>query len=351
VSGIHQFVPMLHRGDAVGRHTVHLRDLMVARGILSRIYVEMTDPGTAAETQPVAAYPDQSAAGDVLLYQFATASDMAPWLLSRPETLVVNYHNLTPPEFYAPWDNGLARHQLRARAELASLAPRASMGIAMSSFNESELRAAGFGATAVVPPAAMLPTGSTARSGTAGVRQGAQWISVGRLAPNKALQHAVMALLVARTHHDPEATLEIVGRCVVPSYTGALRRFVDEMGLHHAVTFRGQLGDDALVQAMAGADVMVVTSAHEGFGVPVVEAMAMGLPVVANAAGALPEVLGPGGVLVDTTDPWALAEATAAVLADPVRRAALAAGAHARLSALDLATAGDRAIDLVRQVC
>jgi glycosyltransferase involved in cell wall biosynthesis len=245
---------MLHRGDAVGRHTMHLRDLMVARGIPSRIYVEMTDPDTAAESQPVAAYPQQCAAGDVLLYQFATASDMAPWLLSRPETLVVNYHNVTPPEFYAPWDNGLARHQLRARAELASLAPRAALGIAMSSFNESELQAAGFGTTAVVPPAAMLPTGSTARSSASEVRQGAKWISVGRLAPNKALQHAVMALLVARAHHDPGATLEIVGRSVVPSYTSALRRFVEEMGLHRAVTFRGQLGDESLVKAMAGAD-------------------------------------------------------------------------------------------------
>jgi glycosyltransferase involved in cell wall biosynthesis len=95
----------------------------------------------------------------------------------------------------------------------------------------------------------------------------------------------------------------------------------------------------------------VPTSDHEGFGVPVVEAMAMGLPVVANAAGALPEVLGPGGVLVDTTDPWALAEATAAVLADPARRDALVAGAQAQLRTLDLATAGDRAIDLVSQVC
>jgi glycosyltransferase involved in cell wall biosynthesis len=329
---------------------MRLRDLMVARDIPSRIYVEMTDPDTAAESQPVAAYAQECVAGDVLLYQFATASDMAPWLLSRPETLVVNYHNVTPPEFYAPWDNGLARHQLRARAELASLAPRAVMAIAMSVFNEAELQEAGYGSTAVVPPAAMLPTGSTAQSVPVEERQGARWISVGRLAPNKALQHAVMALLVARMHLDPAATLEIVGRSVVPSYTNALHRFVDEMGLHDAVTFRGQLADDDLVHAMSGADVMVVTSAHEGFGVPLVEAMAMGLPVVANAAGALPEVLGSGGVLVDTSDPWALAEATAGVLADPARRDGLASGARAQLNALDLATAGDRAIDLVSQV-
>ena len=57
MSGVHQFVPMLHRGDAVGRHTLRLRDLFVARGLPSRIYVELVDPETAAETELATAYP------------------------------------------------------------------------------------------------------------------------------------------------------------------------------------------------------------------------------------------------------------------------------------------------------
>ena len=62
---------------------------------------------------------------------------------------------------------------------------------------------------------------------------------------------------------------------------------------------------------MAGSDVFVLTSRHEGFGVPVLEAMRLGVPVVANAAGALPEVVGDGGLLVDAGDPYAVAEAVA----------------------------------------
>ena len=161
MSGIHQFVPMLHRGDAVGRHTMHLRDLMVARGIHSRIYVEKIDPETASECHLHSAFSDEREPGDVLLYQFATASVLAPWLIGRSETLVVNYHNVTPPEYYGAWDNGLARHQLKARSQLASLAPRTALGVAVSAFNEAELRSAGYVTTAVVPPAAMLPTGTT----------------------------------------------------------------------------------------------------------------------------------------------------------------------------------------------
>ncbi len=164
MSGIHQFVPMLHRGDAVGRHTLRLRDLLVARGIDSRIYVELIDPETADEVALASTYPGRSERGDVLLYQFATASDLAPWLAGRAETLVVNYHNITPPELFAAWDNRLARHQVRARAEFDLLSSRAALGIADSEFNRRDLEGAGYRATAVVPPIAGLPAPDGAES-------------------------------------------------------------------------------------------------------------------------------------------------------------------------------------------
>jgi glycosyltransferase involved in cell wall biosynthesis len=348
MSAIHQFVPMLHRDDAVGRHTLRIRDVLVARGFASRIYVEMVDPETEAETSLFPRYADEAQRGDVLLYQFATASAMAPWLAARRETLAVNYHNVTPPEYYAAWNNPMARHQLRALHERADLAARTSLAVAVSAFNESELRAAGYRQTAVVPPAAIAPTtgvvadGSTRADGT-----GAHWITVGRVAPNKGIELALMALLVARAHYDPEVTLQVVGRPVVPAYTRALHRFVDELGIHDAVTFRGGVSDADLVAAMAGSDVLVMASRHEGFGVPVIEAMTMGLPVVANTEGALPEVIGDAGLLIDATDPYALAGAAARVAADRGLRASLAEAGRRRVHALDLATAGDRTVDLI----
>jgi glycosyltransferase involved in cell wall biosynthesis len=279
------------------------------------------------------------------VYQFATASGLAPWLAARTEILVVSYHNVTPPEEYAAWDNGLARHQLLARQQLAQLARRSTLAVAVSAFNQSELRQAGYAATAVVPPAAMLGV----REGSHGAPPavGARWISVGRLAPNKALQLAVMALGLTRLHRDPEATLSIVGRPVVPTYTAALRSFIDTMGLHDAVTLRGACDDDTLATAMADADVLVMTSTHEGFGVPVVEAMAQGLPVVANRAAALPDIVGDGGLLADATDPYAFAAAVARLLDDATLRARITQAGRARVAALDLANAGDRLADLL----
>jgi hypothetical protein len=336
MSGVHQFVPMLHRGDAVGRHTLAVRDVLRARGVPSDIYVEMIDPATSSECESYHAYAERSEPGDVLLYQFATASGLAPWLAARPETLVVNYHNITPPELYAAWDNALARHQVLAQGQLHELARRATLGVAVSKFNEADLVSAGYRATAVVPPAAVLQfVGGTAPEGheampSATGAHGLRWLCV-----------------VARGHQDPAAHLTLVGRPVVPSYTRALHRFVAEMGLADAVTFAGPLSDVDLAAVFASCDALVITSAHEGFGVPVVEAMLAGLPVVANRAGALPEVMGEGGVLVDTADPWALASAVSAAVGDAASRPARTAAARAQVAALELGTAGERLADLV----
>jgi glycosyltransferase involved in cell wall biosynthesis len=348
MSAIHQFVPMLHRHDAVGRHTLRLRDVLVARGIDSRIYVEMVDPETEAETSLFPGYADQAQRGDVLVYQFATASAMAPWLAARRETLVVNYHNVTPPEYYAAWNNPMARHQLRALHERSSLAPRTSLGIAVSAFNEAELRTAGYARTAVVPPAAVAPTFSAdAPTPTAESEDGARWICVGRVAPNKGIELALMALLVARAHHDPRASLQVVGRPVVPAYSRALERFADELGIREAVSFRGGISDADLVDGLSASDVLIMGSRHEGFGVPVIEAMTMGLPVVANQEGALPEIVGDAGLFVDATDPYALADAATRAATDGALRRSLAQAGSKRVKELDLPSAGDRAADLL----
>jgi len=351
VSGIHHFVPVLHRGDAVGRHTLRLREATRARGFRSEIYVDTVDEETADQTLPVLAYPDAAEVGDVVVYQFATASAMAPWLAGRSETLVVNYHNITPPELMAPWDNHLALGQLRAQGDLRLLAPRAALAVADSAYNEGHLADAGFATTAVVPPSAALdPVSAPPPGGAAAERarpSGARWLAVGRVSPNKALENTVAALAVARAHGDPGATLRIIGKPATDSYVAALHRYVAEMGLGNAVTFSGHAGDATVAAAYAGADVLVVTSEHEGFCVPVVEAMSAGLPVVAFERGALPEVLGGAGALVSDKDPYALAACIADLLADAPRRAALGEAGRRRLDELDLADAADRFVSLL----
>ena len=298
---------------------------------------------------PVLSYAGAAERGDVVVYQFATASAMAPWLASRSETLVVNYHNITPPELMAPWDNHLALGQLRAQGDLRLLAPRATLAVADSAYNQAHLAAAGFTSTAVIPPSAALETTGTPVTGQrdAPPGSGARWLAVGRVSPNKALEGTIAALAVARAHGDPAATLLVVGKPATDSYVDALHRYVAELGLGDAVTFAGHARDQTVASAYAAADVLVVTSEHEGFCVPVVEALRAGLPVVAFDRGAVPEVLGGAGALVSDKDPYALAMAIADVLADAPRRAGLRDAGRRRLAELDLESAADRFVGLL----
>ena len=355
MSAVHQFVPMLHEADAVGQHTQCLQDLLRAAGFESEIYVERDDPGTAGRTRSADAY--RARPDDVLVYQLATASDMVPWLLEQPGRIVVNYHNVTPPALMAAWDNSLARLHVRAAGELAALATRAVLGIAVSEVNRADLHQAGFAATEVVPPLVPLVTdgsartsGSVAAPAHSGRRQGGRWLVVGRLAPNKAVEDTMAALFVYRRRHDPGATLLVVGRPALAAYADALHAYRVELGLTSAVTFAGRVDEDRLRDAYRSADVLVVTSEHEGFCLPLVEAMSHGLPVVAYGAPGVREVLGDAGVLLDTKDPHRLADAVHGVLTDPDRRAELVAAGSRRLAALHLDTAGERMVDVLRKV-
>jgi glycosyltransferase involved in cell wall biosynthesis len=359
MSGIHQFVPMLHRYDAVGEHTRALRDLLVGAGIPSRIYSELPDPGTVDETHPYLHYADDAEAGDVLIYQFATESVMAGWLTERPEPLVVNYHSVTPPGFFAPWNNGIARLQVATLAELELVASRAELGIAVSRFDEGELREAGCTTTVVIPvanlqdpPAAPDPVTVTRLQHEAAGRRRQQpparsWLSVGRLAPNKGHHETVAALFVTRMTSDPGAHLTLIGAPSEPAYARALHRYVATLGLEDAVEFVSGIDDAELAAHYQAGDVLVMLSDHEGFGVPLVEAMGRGLPVVAYDAGAVREVIGDAGVLLDRKHPRHVAAVVDQLLTDAEARRTMVERGEERFADLDVGTAGRRLVETV----
>lgn len=107
--------------------------------------------------------------------------------------------------------------------------------------------------------------------------------------------------------------------------TAKVRELIARHGLQDRVALRGELQDEALSAAYAGADVFALPSRHEGYGMVFAEALARGLPIVACAAGAVPETVpADAGLLVPPDDPQALAEALRRVLSDVAFRRQLA---------------------------
>jgi glycosyltransferase involved in cell wall biosynthesis len=105
---------------------------------------------------------------------------------------------------------------------------------------------------------------------------------------------------------------------------------IEALGLREAVTVLGYVPDDALPALYGAAGLFAFPSLYEGFGLPVLEAMACGTPVVCANATSLPELAGDAAVLVDPTDTTALAGAMERVLGDPALQASLRARGQAR---------------------
>ncbi len=156
---------------------------------------------------------------------------------------------------------------------------------------------------------------------------------VGNLEPRKNLSRLVEAfgLLRARGLVTPDGRppqLVLVGTRGW-LYAGILAA-VEEQGGAPDIVFTGYVPPADLPALYAGASCFVFPSLYEGFGLPVLEAMAAGAPVIASRVGAIPEVAGDAGLLVDARRPGELAEAIEAVLTDEPLRSRLVARGRAR---------------------
>lgn len=354
---VHQFVPALIPRDATGIHTLLLRDALRAAGWRSEIYAEATHDELVGESRPVERYAAEAAPGDVLVYQFSTSSMVADLLAGRPEPLVLNYHNVTGTEHYERWDAAAAARAAEARRQLGVLAPRAVLGMADSAFNAADLTAAGCRAVEVVP--VLVGAGRlqgpgdprvAARLARAKEGGGADWLFVGRLVPSKAQHQLVKALWAYRRLYDPAARLHLVGPATARRYLAALRGFVDDLGLEGAVRITGEVPDAALAAYLSAADVYVSLSVHEGFGVPLVEAMGRRVPVVALGRGAVGETAAGAALLLGRDDPSYVAAAVHRVLSDDDLRGRLVAAGAERAAALGPGRAAAAAVAALSRV-
>lgn len=353
MTAVHQFVPALLPRDATGDHTRALRDTFRAAGWESDIYVEAAHDELRHEALSFERYPDRAKPGDILLYQLSTGSPVAEFLLERDETLVLDYHNITPASFYDGWEEQTAAKVALARQQVAQLAPRATLGIADSAFNAAELATFGCPATAVVPILVDLTAWGDARDSDAAASLAARHgpgtvlLFVGRLSPNKAQHQLVEALWCYRRWYDPDARLRLVGPAVTGSYAEAVMGFAAELGLAGAVEHGEHLAPEELAAWYRDADVFVCLSDHEGFCIPLLEAMRTGLPIVAFAAGAVPETLGQAGILLEDKRPVVVAAAVDRVHRDRVLAERLAAEGHRQLGRFAAASTRARFVEVL----
>jgi glycosyltransferase involved in cell wall biosynthesis len=321
MTAVHQVVPVLLHADAIGDETREIRAGLRARGFESEVFILPQDRAPEnldRSARPIAELLD-GAPPAAVLYHYALASDATGLLLDSSLPLVLIHHNVTPPRWFRMIDPAHQASLAAAEEDLVRLRDGCALALGDSEYTRRELEAMGFSPTAVLPIVLDQRPYREHRPGPLhrDIGQAPTLLTVGRVAPNKRIEDCIRLLAAYRAGVDPRARLWVVGDADrLPVYRDALLRLVQRLRLDDGVRFLGRVSREELVDCYRGATAYVSMSEHEGFCVPLVEAMASDLAILAHPATAVPFTLGDAGLQVPGKDFPLMAEALGLLLGD-----------------------------------
>lgn len=332
-----QLLPTISYGDAVGNDTLAIRDILREMGYETGIYAENIDPrlpaGTAVRFEK---FPDL-ADDDVIIYHGSTGTDLNYKLPMLGGRKMMIYHNITPPAFFRPYAPDAERRTEDGLAGIARLADKLEYCIVVSEFNKRDLLRMGYTCPIDVCPV-LIPFSDYEKAPSREVmrkyeRDGyTNIVFVGRIAPNKKQEDVIRAFYVYHKYFNEKSRLVLVGDWSgMEKYHDRLCDYTARLGLTEDVQFTGHIKFNEILAWYRLADVFLCMSEHEGFCVPLAEAMYFDVPIAAYAAAAVPDTLGGSGVLLDTKDPKTAAEAIHKLISDGEYRETVLQGQRERL--------------------
>ncbi|MDE2435381.1 MAG: glycosyltransferase family 4 protein [Sphingomonadales bacterium] len=174
-----------------------------------------------------------------------------------------------------------------------------------------------------------------------GLTAGEYLLALGHPAPHKNLGTVLAA---CRARSDRSLPLVVTG-------SDEMLKLIPPTDLEDGtVRFIGRISDSELVSLYCGARLFLLPSRTEGFGIPLIEAMACGCPVIASTGGALPEVAGTAAILVDPDDPAAWASAIDGIVNDSARLASLTEAGQRRASAFTWRNSAQSVVNALAEI-
>lgn len=309
--------PTLTSADAVSNDVLIMRRVLSERGHEVRIFAESTNI-EGEQIEPPAAALSYLRTDDVLIYHHSIGCTAGVETMKAARCRkIIKYHNVTPPEFF----EGISREHQRlcesGRSQLKEIvAAQPDLYLAASAFNKSNLIAAGSdkNQTFVVPP---FNQGDQLRAGEADLKllddykdENVNLLTVGGVRPNKGHADLIDAFASYYFDFNTQSRLFIVGaeNSAFESYAKRLQEVMEWWSIDSRIVFTGEVSTESLKSYYLLADALLITSEHEGFCVPLVEAMAMKVPIVAYASTAIPETTHDAAIVWDQRDPYLMAQ-------------------------------------------
>ena len=310
--------PTVTSADAVSNDVLAMQRLLSERDHEVRIFADsssLTDEQTCNSEEAVSYLSNPE---DVLIYHHSIGWDLGAEIVKSASCRkIIKYHNITPPEFFEGISEQYVDLCLRGRLQLKEIVEcRPDLLLAASFFNMADLITAGSedDKTFVVPPfnqADKLQAGAACFEILDSYCDGSvNLLTVGGVRPNKGHAALIEAFAIYYYQFNRAARLFVIGaetEAFAP-YGMILRQLIDSWDIDSRIVFTGEVSNESLKAYYMLADALITTSEHEGFCVPLVEAMAMKVPIVAYASTAIPETAEDAGLICDERDPYVMAQ-------------------------------------------
>ena len=330
-----QLLPTLSFGDAIGNDTIALKGVISEMGYSTDIYAENIDKRLPEGIAQKADKLRDLKKDDVLIYHKSTGTDLTFKIENYKCRRIMVYHNITPPEFFRPYSTAATQLTEHGYKGVEYLRDKIDYVLAVSAYNRSELVKMGYTCPMDIRPILIkfddykqTPDEATIKKYSDGRKN---LVFVGRIAPNKKQENVIRAFYCYKKL-NPESRLILVGSSTgMENYYERLVKYANALGIGDDVIFPGHIKFSEILAYYRLADAFVCMSEHEGFCVPLVEAMFFDVPVIAYDTSAISDTLGGSGVLLDNNDPVFAAAVIDRVLTDDKLRESIIEGQRRRL--------------------
>ena len=311
---IFQLVPSLRRGDGVGNDVLAIHNFLKnTKKIKTRIFYESCggtfskDDARSINELPVLRD------SDIIILHIAIYWTFNEKIKDLRGRKIFVYHNITPAEFFAPYNKISADACQMGIDQVKSMKDIPDYCLADSEFNKNDLISYGYKCPIDVLPIIIPfedydknPNEDTLKRLDDGMTN---ILFVGRICPNKKQEDIIRAFSYYKKFYNPSSRLILLGGYDDNDlYYKSLVKYIDELKVEN-VEFTRHVSFDCVIATLKSADVFVCLSEHEGFCIPLLEAMHFEIPIVAYNSTAVTLTMGKGGVLLTDKDPLTVAGA------------------------------------------
>lgn len=310
-----QLLPTFSAGDAIGNEVLALNEMLLHLGYetligaanvnirngrkMNRMVVNISSMGEFRDN-------------DIIIYHFSIGNPLNQIFRVCRGKKILRYHNITPPEFFKGYDWIAFESCKTGYEQLAELRGVVDICLADSEYNAKDLRKAGYTCPIRVLPILLSMKTYEQKPVWRLMKKyrnnGTNLLFTGRVVPNKNYEQLIDVFYYYKKYMDPDARLILAGNCDrTGPYYKDLCKYVERLELNDVI-FTGYLDIRQLISCYCLADLFLCMSRHEGFCVPLVEAMIYRIPILAYNQAAVGETMGQAGILLDDADPLVAAE-------------------------------------------